>query len=196
MADNFTDDLSLLEGGALDTDYLGQEYEDAQTRKATPPEGKYTLRMPDTFKFALSPDKKNLRVLMDPLTVVGGDFDGYDRIRFTRVSTKKFQRSNASSAGDVLRNFGIDPTTLRTVNDWTSAFQTIAGATTPVPVYCAWRGWDKIKEEEVKGMKNFPRREDGSYVGYIERDGGDDPSGKYKVFANLEPTARGFSPMK
>lgn len=190
MAENFVEDVTLLDGGALDTDYLG-EYADAQTRRGTPPEGKYTLRMPEQFKYELTPDKKVLKILIDPAIIVGGEYDGTD-VRFIRVSTKKFPRDNSSSAGDVLRNFGIDVSGLKTVQAWADAFGQIANQVTPSPVYCTWKAWDKETKTETKGMKNFPSDGNGGFLSAVSKK--TDSGEEYRIYANLTPTARGFSP--
>jgi hypothetical protein len=189
----FVTNIDQLENvGALDTAFLG-EYEDAQLGgKELPPEGVYSLRMPDQFGYKLSDDKKALQIEFNAI-IVGGPYDGYE-IKYVRVSTRKFKQANASTAGDLMRNFGEDPTELKTTRDWNGAFERIAGKVTPAPVYCQWRGWDKKLKAEIKGQKNFPVV-GGKSQGYEDRPDPDDPDKTYRVWANLQPTVRGFSPV-
>lgn len=196
MANDFVTDVSLLEGGAIETGDFGA-YEDAQVRKTTPPAGKYYLKLPDQFGYKKSSSGKGLVISMDPLTIVGGEYDGTE-IKFHKVNTTKFSRSvgYASSAGDVLRNFGIDPSSFKTVQDWADAFSSIAGQTTHTPVYCDWRAWDREGDVEYKGMKRggFPQDGEGRYLPYrdLPQVG---TSETRRVYAYLEPTVRGFSPV-
>jgi len=195
MASDFVTDVSLLEGGAIDTGDFGP-YEDAQLRKPTPPAGKYYLRLPDQFGYKKNKAGTGLVISMDPLTVVGGEHDGY-QIKFHSVNTTKFKNSvgYASSAGDVLRNFGIDPSGFKTVNDWAEAFSQLAGQTTPSPVYCDWRAYDKENDKEYRGMKRggFAMGEHG-FEPYVEVPQAGTAETR-RVWAYLEPTVRGFSPV-
>lgn len=198
MAEEFVNDISSLDIDPPNEDYWG-EYQDAATRRVTPPEGNYFLRMPEVFGYART-QTGGLKVLMDPLVIVGGEFDG-SVIRFATVSTTKFKNTNASSAADVLRNFytsyGADGKAVytgpspSTKEEWAEALRAIAGQVTPHPVYCQRVGWDKVEKKEYKGAKSFPKGDDGHPQDFIDLPNPD--GGTRRVFANLRPSLRGFS---
>jgi hypothetical protein len=196
VPEDFVSDVSSLDINPPDQDYWG-EYKDAATRTPTPLKGLYLVRMPEQFKYTRA-QSGGLKVDLSGLTIVGGDHDGYE-MNYIGVSTTKFKNANASSAADVLRNFfsvivtgadgkpelqynGPQP---RTKEEWADAFASIAGQVTPFPVYLHRRGWDKVERKEYAD-KDFPEGQDFVEIG---------ANGETRrVWANLEPTVRGFAP--
>lgn len=203
----------------------------APTGRFTPPRGNYYLRLPDSIPdeaFGPTRDGKGLQITLDPLAIVSGPLDAPNpdaegqTMRFVRVNTKKITGTNESSAGGVLRNFGMtveEVSALHRIADknefvaaWRNAFQSLSGQTTPNPVYCDWDGRDKgVQGNEAfyrgmgpgRGVRRFdqpdPERE-GQYLPYVELDRDEpDPrtpgaTRKARVWANLTPTLRGFAP--
>lgn len=192
MANDFVSDPNEL---GINLDAVEQanyeDYQDAQTRKPTPPPGLYDVQLPGEFKYKKG-SAGQLIILMDPLKIVGGDADGRD-IRFTQVSTKKFSNVNASQAADVLRNVGsvAQP---HTVKDWQDAFENIAGQVA-TNVRCVWSGYDKITKTEYD-EKAFPMGADGTRQDYFDVEAVDPNTGETttrRVWANLRVAVRGFA---
>jgi hypothetical protein len=168
-----------------------EEYQDAQTRKPTPPAGVYDVQLPTEFKYKKG-SAGQLIILLDPLKIVGGEHDGRE-IRFCQVSTKKFKNVNASQAADVLRNVGsvAQP---HSVSEWQSAFESIAGETV-TNVRCVWRGYDKVTQTEYD-EKAFPVGADGVRQDFFDIPAVNPETGEEttrRVWANLSIAVRGFA---
>lgn len=192
MANDFVSDPNEL---GINLDAVEQanyeDYQDAQTRKPTPPEGVYDLQLPNEFKYKKG-SAGQLIILLDPLKIVGGDYDGRE-LRFCQVSTKKFKNVNASQAVDVLRNVGsvAQPSS---VKEWQDAYENIAGAVAS-NVKCVWRGYDKITKTEYD-VNAFPMLEDGTRQDFLELQSVNPETGEIatrRVWANLNVAVRGFA---
>lgn len=192
MANDFVSDPNEL---GINLDAVEQanyeEYQDAQTRKPTPPPGIYDVQLPAEFKYKKG-SAGQLIILLDPLKIVGGEHDGRE-IRFCQVSTKKFKNVNASQAADVLRNVGsvAQP---HSVAEWQGAFEAIAGETA-TNVRCVWRGYDKVTQTEYD-EKAFPQLEDGTRQDFIDLPSVNPETGEEttrRVWANLNVAVRGFA---
>lgn len=189
MANNeFVNDVNEL---TIDqsVDQAGYEdYQDAATRRATPPSGRYNLELPKEWKFKKG-NAGQLVISVDPLVIVGsGDHDGV-QIRFTTVSTKKFKNMNASQAVDLLRNVGSVAQPV-TPQEWQETMQDLSGQITE-NVLCVWQGYDKATKTEYD-EKAFPVREDGTRQDYLEITNPETGEVK-RVWANLRVAVRGFA---
>lgn len=167
------------------------DYQDAQTRKPTPPSGVYDLQLPGEFKYKKG-NAGQLIIALDPLKIVGGEHDGRD-VRFTQVSTKKFKNVNASQAVDLLRNLGsvAQPST---VKEWQEAMEGVAGEIA-TKVLCIWRGYDKVTQMEYD-EKAFPLLEDGTRQDFLTLTSINAETGEVsdrRVWANLNVAVRGFA---
>jgi len=193
MANDFVSDpneLGLNLDGVEQANY--EDYQDAQTRKPTPPSGVYDLQLPNEFKYKKG-NAGQLIILLDPLKIVGGDHDGRE-LRFTQVSTKKFKNVNASQAVDVLRNVGSVAHPGNSVDEWKSAFEGVAGEVA-TNVKCIWRGYDKVTKTEYD-EKAFPLLEDGTRQDFLEVESLNPETGEMttrRVWANLNVDVRGFA---
>lgn len=192
MANDFVSDPNEL---GINLDAVEQanyeDYQDAQTRKPTPPAGIYDVQLPTEFKYKKG-NAGQLIILLDPLKIVGGEHDGRE-LRFTQVSTKKFKNVNASQAADVLRNVGsvAQPST---VEEWREAYENIAGEVA-TNVRCIWRGYDKETQVEYD-EKAFPVLEDGTRQDFLELVSVNPATGEEatrRVWANLNVAVRGFA---
>lgn len=192
MANDFVTDPNEL---GINLDAVEQanyeDYQDAQTRKPTPPPGIYDLQLPTEFKYKKG-NAGQLIIALDPLKIVGGEHDGRE-LRFTQVSTKKFKNVNASQAVDVLRNVGsvAQPAT---VKDWQEAMENIAGQTAS-SVRCIWRGYDKQTQTEYD-ENAFPMLEGGGRQDFLELQDVNPETCEVKtrrVWANLNVAVRGFA---
>lgn len=127
--------------------------------RRTPPRGAYALTLPTVIEVV--PNKArtgvNVRMGFDPLhpvVVSGGDFDGYEMKYLTFSSV--LSGSKESAAGSILRNFGWTREQLSklygsgSVSAWQAAFDTIAGQTTPTPVWCDWEGTDLDLAKQIR----------------------------------------------
>jgi hypothetical protein len=162
MANDFVNDVNELNLNDVEqVDWSA--YEDAAERKVTPQPGRFDLQLPDTFKYKKGREGQ-LVIQMDPLTIVDGPHKGF-QIRFAQVSTKKMKNTNASQAGDVLRNLGsvAQPSTGK---DWAEAFEDLAGSVA-VKVECVYSGWDKVNQKQYD-QKDFPILPDGTIQPFID----------------------------
>jgi hypothetical protein len=192
MANNeFVTDVNELNLGEYEGVDYGTEYQDAATRKITPQPGKYDLQLPTEFKFKKG-NAGQLVILMDPLTVVGSEGNGFE-IRFTNVSTKKFKNANASQANDVLRNLGSYAAPAK-AKEWQEAFEDLAGKVAD-QVDCIWEGYDKATQTTYN-QKQFPKNEEGLLIPFVEVDDPEAEGGKRRVWANLRVNVRGFAVKK
>lgn len=221
--------------GAADPSVWGEGYEDAAApqRRITPVPGQYILRMPESITlehFKPTKDKTGIEILLRPLVIVAGPLQG---VQLTDaelaavngmqyplsayVSTKQKKGSKASDAGAVLRNFGTpsaEVAEMHLLRDrelaqaWFTAFESLAGQTTPNPVYLDWEGKDKETLDNGyprryrgmgpgKGAYRFdtPNGE-GGFESWKEVDRPDpkDATRKARIYANLVLGYLGFSP--
>ena len=210
-----TKDLSEID--ALDPEFY-RDYEDAKpVGRTLPPDGAYTVQMPETMPddaFTVRQSKDGVRFLsitLDPLTLVGGEFDG-TVVKFLRVTTLpmaefkqegsawvKGRTLHASDAADVLQNFGTGDTPTN-VEEFKQAFRRLCGLTSPHPFYLVWSGYDKhgaTSKEKYLKSKDFPlvTAADGTKTrpNFVER--ANPATGEsYRVWANLSLGRRGAAP--
>lgn len=208
-----TDELILNDETELLDDSFWAEYASAEpTTRALPTDGRYTVKMPDSIPesaFEIRQDRDGrpfLNITLDPVTIVSEDehVNGH-QVRFLRVSTRpetNFAKDgdqwkvtgtiNASSAADVLNNFGIEERP-RTVADWKRVFRQLEGQTSPHPFYLTWGGYDKLATGKQKYLKSkdFPTLGDGTRPNFIERT---ENGQTRRVWANLQLGRRGAAP--
>lgn len=209
MTEN-TQNLDLTEIDPVEASFYA-DYEQAAAPRQLPNDGAYTLKFPESISDdaftvrATKEGKRYLEITLDPVTIVGGQFDG-TVIRFLRVTNRPIvefvKTANgwapgrtlaATDANDVLNNFGssAQPTT---VEEWKSAFKSLAGQETPHPVYLVAGGYDKKASGKAKYLKSkdFPTTPEGR-ASTIKRT--DPATGEtYTVFANLQLGRRGAAP--
>lgn len=194
---NYVDDVSQLNVVELQesVDY-DQEYAPAQTSKSLPEPGSYFIRLPSKIQFGTTP-KGALQLVLNGAKIEDAqhpEADGYE-IKFLDVNTGKVFGQNASSANDLLENFGILDKP-KTASEWQEiAKRELEGQVTRFPVYFSWQGYDKKTEGKAKYVKisAFPEI-DGIRQSKLTRTGQDGKD--YVVFANLKPATRGFAPPK
>jgi hypothetical protein len=204
---NVTDETELL-SEEFWSDYTEPEAPQVRTM---PPDGRYTVRMPDVISescFEVRKDRDGrpyLAITLDPVTVVSENeaYNGHS-IRYFRVDTrpetnfvkdgdqwKADGTTNSSNAADILKNFGITSNP-RTIGEFKTAFKQIEGQTSPNPFYLTWNGYDKKASGKAKYLKSkdFPTLGDGTRPSSVERT---DPAtgATYRVFANLTLGRRG-----
>jgi hypothetical protein len=166
-------------------------YEDAVARKPMPPEARYTFQIGNEVVVTVGADK-NVSATFD-MTILDGEHAGY-QMRFVRVSSRRFRNANACSAGDLLRNVE-SPYRPQSPDEWEMALKAAAG-TIAQDVECVWEAYDKETKQSTKYMKNFPKRDGGTFQPWLEKADGVDENGEPKtkrIWANLKTTARGFS---
>ncbi len=176
-------ELSELSGLApvepLDLDI----YRDPGEARPIPPAGRYTLRTADSISFDRT-DDGYLVAQIDPV-IVGGPYDGYV-VRFTRISTKPFQRGgmSASRVGDYLRAVGRRG---KLPSDQLAIGQVIAS--TAGETFTAdldWEAYERASGFRLTGMSNFPPDGSGKYRPYVNSPTEFDEHGEPKrVWANV-----------
>ena len=224
------------EGFTPDADAWTDDYAEGNQgggARFMPPRGLYYLAMPAVIGddcFGLTKDKKGFEILLGtkehPLSVVSGPLQNQVdaavgcEIRYVRVNTKRIQNNPETSAGSVLRNFGMTPeevTALHRIRErdefvsaWKAAFQALAGQTTPQPVLCDWEGSDKGAPNgtvRYRGMgtgrgkdPRFTQQdEQGNWLPYVDLDRDEpDPKNpgqtrKARVWANFGVAFLGFT---
>lgn len=165
----------------LDTYSLGG------AKSTFPAAGRYTLRVRENFPqeaFGATKDKSALSVQIDP-TIVGPTAEGRV-LKFTRINGKLSARKT-SQLGDFLKAVGITGVVPGDPQKQADIVETTANRT-----FEAELDWEVYHQNpdgsitNVKGMKNFPQREDGSYIPYLtsDQETGEDGQPK-KLFANL-----------
>lgn len=103
-------------------------------------------------------DEGELVILADPIVLVqnNSDVDGYE-IRFTRASTRKFQKNgkplDASMAGNLLRSAGVQAKPQRNA-EYIAAAKAIVGR--KLTFSLDWRAYDEDTQERIVGYENFP----------------------------------------
>lgn len=153
--------------------------------KPFPPEGNYYLQLPAVITDEIfgTGGEGQLNAKFDPLTIRGGDYDGFE-VRFTTVSTKRYSNRNACSMGDLIL---AARSPYRPVNDeqWKQAIHALAGQF--VEANLTWEAYDKQTQQTLaKGMDNFPKLPDGSHQRYLELDDPHAQDGKRRVWANIK----------
>jgi hypothetical protein len=157
--------------------------------KTFPPKGRYTLRVRENFpNEAFGATKAGaLSVAIDP-TIVGPVGEGR-QLKFTRLSAKTFKRGNseASQLGDFLKACGITGVVPGDPQKLADLAESTANRTFEADL--DWEAYAKNPDGsvvDVKGMQNFPKRDDGSYQPYLLSDHETDEQGQpKKIFANL-----------
>lgn len=131
-----------------------------------PPRGAYTLRLPEVFDVRPTNNHTAVGVHfgenpLHPLVIADGEFAGYE-MRFVSLYTTLTKGKGESSAGALLRNFGVPKETIaqlygaNSLEQWRAAFAQFAGQTTPSPVWCDWEGDDRdlAKQMRAEGASN------------------------------------------
>lgn len=119
-----------------------------------PPEGKYFGTAPIITDEAFGRTQQNYpNVNIDPITILGPDGkEGY-KVRFTRLSSKKYSNRNSSQVIDYLRACGISqvPTSEDSMKQLVKA---TSGKT--FQFVLQWEAYDKATQESIKGEESFP----------------------------------------
>lgn len=159
--------------------------------KPFPKKGRYTLRARESFpaeSFGRAASGA-LTVQIDP-TIASGPSEGF-QLRFTRVSSKVFQRGNdrVSQLGDYLKACGVSGR-IKDDQDAANLAEQTAGKT--FEAYLDWRLYAAGEGEGgaplvIDGMDNFPKDEHGNPVSYVESKNQLDEDGNPKrLRANLQ----------
>lgn len=105
-------------------------------------------------------DEGYLRWVLDPVKIVrsGNGSDGY-QLRFTRVSTKKFQKNGktveASSVGNFLKACQVQQKPQKNADYHAAVLAAVKGKKI-FPFTIEWEARNKETGEQVKGFANFP----------------------------------------
>jgi len=122
----------------------------------------FTLEVGEKIAFSRAQSSGKLMATIDTMKVV--EPEGGGEVRFTRASSKQFERKgkpiNASQMGNFLRSAGIELPRNPTNQDLADACEAAKGAL--VRAVCDWRAYDKETRTTYEGYTNFPLREDGS----------------------------------
>lgn len=112
---------------------------------------------------AADPDDGYLNFLLEPIKIVkSGSADG-QLIRFTRASTKPFQKNgtpikgNPNKLANFLRSCGLQAKP-QTNSEYVASVKATAGKTFPFTI--DWEAYNKDTGERVKGFLNFPEDPD------------------------------------
>jgi hypothetical protein len=150
-------DIAGMETVAFDV--LDGDYQDGgKNFVSLPPEGKYIGQAPVITDESFGLTRENyLKLTIDPITIVGdsnGGGTGKDyKVRFTRLSAKKYSNRNGSQVMDYLRACGFDvkpnsPDELKQYLKMTS------GKTFQFALQ--WEGYDKNDpERDLRGADKF-----------------------------------------
>lgn len=115
----------------------------------------YTGILPKEVDFDAD-DAGNLVVKFDTITLRGGAADGY-QIRFTRVSTKPFQKNGKEipvhSLGNLLKSAGLVAKP-QTNAEYVASVKSVLGK--PVQFTIDWFAKGKETGEAIRGYKAFP----------------------------------------
>lgn len=147
-----------------------------------PEEGVYTLQAPATFSFK---DTKNgdLSATISP-SIVGPTNPGFE-VRYIDVSAKVFDRDGekVSWLGDYLRACGFRGR-LSTKQEQADAVESTANLQYKAKL--VWEAENRRTGFKLKGMKKFPKNEDGTYQSWVEDPTEKDDQGNpVRVFARL-----------
>ena len=168
------------------------DYQLSGAPKPFPKRGRYTLRVRESFPaeaFGRSAAGA-LTVQIDP-TIVGPTNDGF-QLRFTRVSTKVYQRgeSKVSQFSDFLKACGVQGRLSGDAQEAADKAEQTANLT--FDAYLDWRLYAAGEGADggplvIDGMENFPKNDKGEAVPYIKSKTKLDDSGEPQILrANLQ----------
>lgn len=149
-----------------------------------PPDGLYTGVLRVQPEVGKTREKGLLQFLLNPITIVGGEHDGFE-VRYTRINVQKWPNRNSNGVLDYLAAFGI--TEVPTTNErYIDLVRSTVG--TPFAFWGRWEGKCKTCAFKLKGQAKFPKGAEGQLLSRIacptcskdEAHGGD-----VVVFANL-----------
>jgi len=203
-----------MENANMDLSYL-DEYEDAAATRGPntrPVPGNYRLKLPNTITSQEInwQGREGIEFSIGGAEIAEGEFAGTQIGKYVRVANiPRSPSQKFSDAGDLLKNFGKDPTVLRTKDAWIDAMNEIAGEITPNPVFLTWQGNYRNSE----GKRTYLKARDfsdgaGGYVRCLYLTDGvlssteppdfsslpSDEQKARRVWANLEGGYRGFAP--
>jgi hypothetical protein len=152
--------LSLREPEVVDWDTLGKGSSYTPPPPAVDPSGKPIVYYGVATVSTTEPTKEGyLQLLLDPLKIVdSGTANGYT-LRFTRVSTKPFEKNgapikgNPNSAANFLRATGLQARP-QTNSEYIAAAKATNGKKFPFTI--KWEAYNKDTGEKVSGYENFP----------------------------------------
>jgi hypothetical protein len=137
------------------------------TSYAPPAEGRYTGRiaaLPDDGSDVISSTNSfgrtqegYLKVQLPDIEILEGTANGY-KVKYTRLSSKKYAKKNGSQALDFLRACGIDARPQSEAELRSLLKQTVGR---PFQFQLIWQAYDKNSETEIRGAENFPLLPDG-----------------------------------
>lgn len=130
-----------------------------------PPRGEYLLQAPESFVFART-QKGSLSADVSS-KIVEGPFEGF-KLRFQKVSASQWKDKDGatkSQVGDYLRAFGF---TDRLTDEQVIADAIERTANLTYTAYLDWEANHFATKFAVKGMKNFPKNDDGTHQSWVE----------------------------
>lgn len=129
-------------------------YSDMGTSYAPPPEGVYTGKAPIITDEAFGVTAEGyLKVTVDPIEIVTpGPGQGY-KVRFTRLSAKKYKNREGSQVADYLRACGIAARP-KNNDELKAALKMTSGRTMNFSLI--WEAFNKETKETTSGWENFP----------------------------------------
>lgn len=151
--------VSLIEPEQIDFD----KYQDGGGGNYTPPaEGKYvgkapvikddgTLNLSDTNDFTVT-QEGYLSVRLDPIELLDSSAKGY-KVRFTKLSAKKYKNREGSQMLDFLRSCGIAARP-KSNAELRAALKMASGRTFTFGLQ--WEAYNKDTKERTRGWDNFP----------------------------------------
>lgn len=160
-------------------------YAAAREGGSFPRKGRYILRAPDTFEGAFGQTKAGYLSAEVSPTIVGPTAEG-TKLRFVKVSAKPFARgkSMVSQMGDYLKACRVSGTVSGDPQALADAVAATAGCTYEAVV--DWRVYDKLTGEQIEGMENFPKDEQGNPQPWVLSSETDPETGeKKRLRANL-----------
>jgi len=185
-------DISALGNLATNEPLDMDEYQLSGAPKPFPKKGRYTLRVRESFPaeaFGRSAAGA-LTVQIDP-TIVGPTNDGF-QLRFTRVSTKVYERGGVkvSQFSDFLKACGQTGKLSGDAQQNANTAEQTANLT--FDAYLDWRLYAAGEGEGgsplvIDGMENFPKNDKGEPIPYIQSKTKLDDNGNPQVLrANLQ----------
>ena len=153
--------LNLAEPDQIEWD----DYEPGGEGTPPIPDGKYVLQAPVSFAFDATAERR-LRVTLDPVVVVGPTHTG-SKIRWIRLSTKRYANRNGSPVGDYLRACGVMASPI-TNEQYVTCIEATTGrvfqGTTQQHVYCNHKDTPHAAAAPyaIDGQVSIPKNGDGT----------------------------------
>ena len=142
------------------------KYQDGGKNFAPPPEGRYIGKAPMITDECFGATAEGyLKLNIDPVEIVSpGTGNGY-KVRFTRLSAKKYSNRNGSQVLDYLRACGIGARPSSN-DELKAALKMTSGRTFNFAL--VWEAYNKDTQETTSGQDNFELLPDGSRQTFVK----------------------------